>query len=448
MKRSSFIIEIILILITALVFVSFNLYQGEFLDGLTYASISRNLAFHQGSAFQLFYNDYLYAHFYEHPPLFFWVESLFFKLFGDIYFLEKAIGLLFFICSSYMIKRIIYIKYQVDLSLFFVAVLSMLFFPYIWIFKNNMLESLLVPILLLAYIVILQKEYSVIVRSILFAILFVLAFLTKGPFCLFMLAMFFIESIQSPTIQWKEILLFYLVLGICITISIILIINYEPLYTYMKSYFQIQVLKSIKGERELSSRWIYISQLLLVLLPIAIIVLWKKIKKHPIHYARYITSIFLVLLYSISILVSPKQQPYYIVPIIPFLIIILGDWMGSIYLRLQDMAQRYARYLIYGICIVILLNISIGYYTLTNYKSNIKQYIQLSAELNKKTNLHFTISDELSTNWYLIAVLSRYNNEQIQTHSNYQIRIKHVDTSLNSSDIVLNDSYYLSYKQP
>ncbi|MEI6311676.1 MAG: hypothetical protein WCP57_05380 [Bacteroidota bacterium] len=448
LKRSSFIIEIILILITALVFVSSNLYQGEFLDGLTYATISRNLAFHQGSAFHLFYNNFLYAHFYEHPPLFFWVESLFFKLFGDIYFLEKAIGLLFFICSSYLIKKIVYIKYQVHLSLFFIAVLSMLFFPYIWIFKNNMLESLLIPIVLLAYRVILQKDYSVIIRSILFALLFILAFLTKGPFCFFMLAMFFIESIQLPTINWKEILLFYLVLGICISISILLIINYEPLDTYLKSYFQIQLLKSLKGEREVSSRWIYINQLILVLLPLLILIIWKKIKKHNIDFSRYTTSISLVLLYSMSILVSPKQQPYYIVAIIPFIIIIIGDWMGLIYRHLEEISQRYSRYMIYSIFLAITVNIFLAYYTLTNYKSNIKKYIQVSDVLHKKSSLNFNISDELSANWYLIAVLSRYNNEQIQTNSTYQLRIKHVDTSLNSSDIILNDTYYLYYKQP
>ncbi len=60
---------------------TFELFTpGQFMDGATYASISRNLSQGIGSYWDLFYTPYLYPDFIEHPPSFFGFNLYFLKL--------------------------------------------------------------------------------------------------------------------------------------------------------------------------------------------------------------------------------------------------------------------------------------------------------------------------------------------------------------------------------
>jgi 4-amino-4-deoxy-L-arabinose transferase-like glycosyltransferase len=65
-------------------------HRGMFVDGVTYASIARNLAEGQGSFWSPFYTSTIYPQFHEHPPLGFWLQSLWFRLLGDHLFVERA----------------------------------------------------------------------------------------------------------------------------------------------------------------------------------------------------------------------------------------------------------------------------------------------------------------------------------------------------------------------
>src|SRR5207247_6982650 len=65
-------------------------HRGMFLDGVTYASIARNLAQGRGRFWAPHYTDTIYPAFHEHPPLAFWLQSLWFQAFGDHWFVERA----------------------------------------------------------------------------------------------------------------------------------------------------------------------------------------------------------------------------------------------------------------------------------------------------------------------------------------------------------------------
>jgi len=64
-------------------------HRGMFLDGLTYASIARNLAEGRGRFWEPSYTATIYPVFHEHPPLGFWLESLYFRAFGDHWWVER-----------------------------------------------------------------------------------------------------------------------------------------------------------------------------------------------------------------------------------------------------------------------------------------------------------------------------------------------------------------------
>ncbi len=64
-------------------------HRGMFVDGVTYASIARNLAAGQGSFWSPAYTAAVYPQFHEHPPLGFWLQSLWFRVLGDHLFVER-----------------------------------------------------------------------------------------------------------------------------------------------------------------------------------------------------------------------------------------------------------------------------------------------------------------------------------------------------------------------
>src|SRR5262245_75977 len=64
-----------------------------FVDGVTYASIARNLAEGKGTFWTPFYTETLYPQFHQHPALGLWLQSLWFRAFGDHWIVERAYSL-------------------------------------------------------------------------------------------------------------------------------------------------------------------------------------------------------------------------------------------------------------------------------------------------------------------------------------------------------------------
>src|ERR1035437_10816961 len=80
--------------------------DGMFLDGVFYASISRNLAHHLGSFWNPHYSQTIYQSLHEQPPLMFWLQGLFFHLFGDSIYVERIYSLLTAIITALGINLI------------------------------------------------------------------------------------------------------------------------------------------------------------------------------------------------------------------------------------------------------------------------------------------------------------------------------------------------------
>lgn len=82
------------------------LQRGMFVDGVTYASIARNLAEGRGRFWTPFYTATIYPAFYDHPPLGFWLQSLWFRLLGDHPFVERAYSATAAVLTALLIVRI------------------------------------------------------------------------------------------------------------------------------------------------------------------------------------------------------------------------------------------------------------------------------------------------------------------------------------------------------
>src|SRR6056297_2471132 len=76
---------------------------GMFMDGTIYAAISRNLADGLGSPWALHFSEGLFPVFREHPPLVFWIQSLFFRVLGDSYLTERVYDLVVVLTTAGLI---------------------------------------------------------------------------------------------------------------------------------------------------------------------------------------------------------------------------------------------------------------------------------------------------------------------------------------------------------
>src|SRR5690242_20146519 len=80
--------------------------RGMFLDGMVYASISRNLAAGAGRFWTPSYTATAYAAFHEHPPLGFWLESVAFRALGDHAYTERAFAVLVLLLTAVLVAAI------------------------------------------------------------------------------------------------------------------------------------------------------------------------------------------------------------------------------------------------------------------------------------------------------------------------------------------------------
>ena len=80
--------------------------RGMFVDGVTYASIARNLSEGRGSFWSPSYTATIYPQFHEHPPFGFWLQSLWFRVLGDHLFVERAYSLAAALVTALLIARI------------------------------------------------------------------------------------------------------------------------------------------------------------------------------------------------------------------------------------------------------------------------------------------------------------------------------------------------------
>lgn len=317
--------------------------QGMFLDGVVYSTISRNLAEGVGSFWHLHYTSVIYPVFYEHPPLSFYIQSIVFKIAGDTMFAERIYSILTAIINALLIAKIwITLFTKTDKRTFWwIPVILFFATPVVfWSFKNNMIENTLSVFILSSFLfsfyTVNSKGKKTIRFCILAGIFTCAAFLTKGPVGLLPLAFPFLIGIFKYNIKPKQIALNSIVIMIPGILLIALIFLNPSASDFFKHYFNVQVFKSIHGDREITAEghFYLIYRLLGELLPmigIAVLLFALRLKKNIRLFRenrknRNYIYMFIVLGISGSfpLLISPKQHGYYLVPAMVFFAFAFG----------------------------------------------------------------------------------------------------------------------------
>ncbi len=344
------------------------LSDGMFSDGLLYALISNNLANGIGDFWNLHATSTFYTHFNEHPPLAFWIQSLFFKLFGNSILVERLYSV-----STFFITGIIIIKIWQSIaqpflkSLAWIPLIFWISIPLItWSASNNMLENTMMIFVSLSILFALRSlDYNRILNISFAGLMLFLGLLSKGIVALFPLSIFLWIYIFTHKLNFKRFVINTLILLATTLLPLMIILFVFPqsndsLYTY----FRNQVIGSINNIQTVDNRFYIIIRLLKELIPIFILVIivFVSVRKNHKETNRNIFYMFLFLGLSgvIPIMVSLKQSGYYILATFPLFSIAFALLIApNIYLLIKNLNIKSRSYKIFKSFSILFLIASI-----------------------------------------------------------------------------------------
>ncbi len=299
-----------------------------FMDGLYYTTIARNIAVGDGTVWDMKFTNTFFTHFHEHPPLAMWLESLYFKVLGNSWFVDKFYSVNTYVFTAFFIRKIWKVIFP-DSPLTWVVLLFWLFTPVVfWAVGNNMLENTLSIFMMISVYyslkcIITNKWYF----SVLAGFFIAMGFFTKGFVAFYPLSFFVIYFLVFKTYTFKRMLMhsFLLCVGVVVPLLLLFVLN-ESAYLSIKAYVNIQVVNSLKNIVTVDSRLFIVKRLfseLLVSFSLLLLLFFSTLKekfqisKNRIEFKWFLFFILFGLTGVLPIIVSLKQSGFYILTVYP-----------------------------------------------------------------------------------------------------------------------------------
>lgn len=411
--------------------------HGMFMDGMQYACVSKNLAEGQGS----FWFPYLSSSwsrmdvtaFLEHPPLVYFLQSLFFSCLGHGFYVEKLYGLVMALICAYLICRIWRLITASRPSLgpyWWLAVLLWFITPSVfWSFRNNMMENTVsVFVLAASYFAIkaLLKEGRALPEMILAGLFIFLGSLCKGLPALFPLCVPVCFYISTPAISLKRVTLYSCLLaGIPALIYGLLWLCDTAARQSLGFYIQNRMLDRISNDPTVGNRFTILYWLLcdlLVSLGLALLLFcFPRFRSfHKITAGQRSLILFFLLLGFCGVLplcLTRVQRATYFVPAIPFFSVAFALFLSEGLSKLLDaLPQRALKLMRRGVWALL---IAVLAYALSLSGKNCRDEALLS-DVNRigaytGKNKTLDVPFEVYTRWNFQFYLLRYYNDVLAT---------------------------------
>ncbi len=407
-----------------LILVSKNLLtEGMFLDGVTYACISRNMVCGLGSFWNPSYTQTIGHVFHSHPPLAFGLEALFFKVLGDHWWVEKAYSVLMFLLSGLFIA-LIWKRTTNNLRWAWLPLLFWLVMPLAtWCATNNMLENTMsVFVLLSVYLMIVGYQRNHKIWLFLSAFTLLLAFLSKGFTGLFPLVFPILYCAFDQKRKWIQGPIDSLILLVSIAVFAgIMFLVCPGSFGYIKDYIRLQVIGGGLHEATASSRFYIVFALLQQLvIPCAlalVLVICKtkskvnsKIFEFPPDKGWFYVFLIMGLVGVLPIMVSVKQRDFYMLAALPFFALACGHiTLSMLTLWLPKITPKVRGWMTLGAGCVVLLGLVLNIIHIGKYgrdEALIEEVKQRIAECEDSNVIE--ISPEEYTQWAKHAYYMRY----------------------------------------
>lgn len=404
-----------------------------FMDGLFYADISRNMSIGLGSFWKPHLTNNIFNVFYEHPPLAFGLQSLFFKIFGDSVYVERLYSILTYILVGYLIV-LIWENLTKDKKTGWIPIFFWIITGNVaWAAANNMLEntmSIFVCLAVLFYFKSAQNNRFLWIT--LAALSLSLGLLTKGFFCLYIWGLpFFIWAFKrnkSPLQTSTDTIVLVL-----ITILPIAVLYYSSAYAhnYMVTYFTKQVMGSIENVHTVDTRFAivqgFFGSILAPLLFAFLILLVARKMKMPksfisMNIREFLMFCTIALSGVIPIMISLKQRNFYILTVYPLFAI------GLAYYLLPTIKELTSTIVFRSQSFKVLQKITIGiiiastslFFYQTKRMERDSDLIYDSKIIIKEIGKDITLNicEELRSNYSLHGYFSRYGNVSLESNPN------------------------------
>lgn len=341
--------------------------DGMFLDGLIYATVSRNMGEGLGTFWSPYFSSSLFLpEFHEHPPLAFWLQSLCFRLLGDSLLVERIYSVVVLFIAAFQIHSIWKRLTKQPGFSFFPILLWILFRGVTWAYANNLLENSMTLFVLASFqCYLISRERHRLPWLVLTGLSITLAFLTKGPTGMFTLVL--------PGIYWMvnrdKFVRFagdQLILITSAIVPILLLLFLSPdAKHFLSIYFQAQVKGSVAHVVTVSHRWFILTKLLEIALPpLAVCAIIAAHAKRISGVSNYqwkpaVTLLVISLSGILPITISMKQRAFYLNCALPFLALGLAILLlPALQVTLQSISQ--SKWWSRGIYIFNAVSITIG----------------------------------------------------------------------------------------
>lgn len=325
-----------------------NLMQdGMFIDGVLYSSVARNFYLGLGSFWNMHFSKTVFNNFHEQPPLFFLLQSMFFKIIGDNIYPERVYCLVMSLLTTFVIIKFWKEIAGSSVGFSWLPVLLWIAIPVVsWGLINNVIENtLLLFDLLSVYFLFRIFNGKTAWSNLFFALLFLFAAsLSKGIQGLFPLAVPFIYFVCTRKISFlKSFVLSVTLFAGMVIIYALLLMNDAVLESY-KMYFASRFPGFPHTPNQNTEYRIYMFFTLLseLIVPcVLVFVAWLFYKKQKLKSSigqsqNQLALFFLIvgLSASLPLMFSFEQRRFYLITSLPYFIfglsIISEKWFSEI----------------------------------------------------------------------------------------------------------------------
>jgi len=322
------------------------LQPGMFMDGVTYATIARNMAAGEGD----FWHPVLFGpgcDTHEQPPLTYWMESLLFRVLGDHFWVEKLYSVMMAIGTVALIAAIWRLLLRDrpelrDCSWLPVAMWACL--PsWSWMYDSNLMENTLGLFALASVYASLRAANSPrawLGWTVAAALALTGAVLAKGPVGMFPLVTPLVIAVTLRRVQAARMLVIAEGLSLLFLLAFGLLLLQRGAYDYMVTYFHQQVVLGVLGQREvfhprlgrLEIFWQMALQLIVPALAAAGLIAWARRRASGIAAesnrpkAELLFCLLTAASASLPIAISRKQSGHYAFPSYSFYALAFAIW--------------------------------------------------------------------------------------------------------------------------
>lgn len=402
--------------------------QGMFLDGIVYASISRNMAEGVGNFFQPAYIPFKHflPYFSEHLSLTFFLESIFFRVFGDHYWVDNLYSICILVLTIYMarLEYNLWIDTSDSNRRHYLGILLFLLSPIvIWTYSNNMLEGTMLLFCLLSNLFYLKahRERQQI-YNVFGSICLIFAFYSKGVSALFPLMtpiyFYFLDPKREKSISialfgflfpW---ILFFVLYG-----------SIEPLRNQVDAYVHQQIINTlvhknaINTEHHFNIFLYFLGEMILVFVVFLLLFfLQRQLQiKQNFRLKRSFVPLLIGLTALVPLSISLKQHHYYVVPSM-YYFILAGNivfeehilWLNAQVERLLAMRKQIR----YGCILLFCVTLFFTWSNCGGYRRDellIRDIEQLGKKLPMGSSLSYESNDPDWTGLAYLHRLGRYS---------------------------------------